>query len=117
MFLLIVVYLSVFELAGVHLGMKVGDRKLHELDDDVFQCLLSLELVHQVLPASSPTVTHKLQQLYIVLKSPTCLVHLLTVLSHVHLLQDVHLHKPSHSFPIALVIALVTKISGIFIRN
>jgi hypothetical protein len=53
MFLLIVVYLSVFELAGVHLGMKVGDRKLHELDDDVFQCLLSLELVHQVLPASS----------------------------------------------------------------
>lgn len=61
---------AVGEMGLMAVGIEVGDRKLHKLQDDVFDASPGLELAFDITPAFPLATTHEIQQLYIVLKAP-----------------------------------------------
>jgi hypothetical protein len=53
MLLMCIIDFLVFYLASMRLWIVVGNRKLHKLDDDIFQGLFSFELSYELVPSAT----------------------------------------------------------------
>lgn len=78
--------LLMFQLLHIFIRIEIGNRKLHELHDDVLERLLAFELVGELVPTSVVIVAHEVKQFYVVVQSPTGLIDQFAILRSLHLL-------------------------------
>lgn len=100
----------VFEQCLMLIGIKIRNRELHKLQDYVLESSFSIELIFDIIPTLSSTMTHEIQQFNVIFETPVRFGIASILFAVFNLLCNINLNKPMGLLFIHFIEAIETNV-------